>query len=76
MKRYLPLACLSLWRHFITLIDTAVEVTTWGLGILKKFQWGLRLAISRKNLKKIVLEIMSGLDQIMNFLVSQLFIDI
>ena len=48
MKRYLPLACLSPWWHFIALIDTAVEVTPWGLGIKKNFQWDLRLAISRR----------------------------
>ena len=37
MKRYLPFACLSLWRHYISLIDTAVKVTTWGLGIKNNF---------------------------------------
>ena len=31
MKKYLPLACLSLWGHHITLIDTVVKVTTWGV---------------------------------------------
>ena len=46
MKRYLPSACLSLWRHYISLIHTAVKVTTWGLGIKKNSQCGLRLTIS------------------------------
>ena len=46
MKKYLPLACLSPWRHYTTLIDTAVKVTTWGLGIKKNFQWGLHHTIS------------------------------
>ena len=46
MKRYLPFACLSPWRHYISLIDTAVKVTTWGLGIKKNSQCGLRLTIS------------------------------
>ena len=31
MKKYLPLACLSPWGHHITLIDTVVKVTTWGV---------------------------------------------
>ena len=47
-KKYFPLACLSLWGHHITLIDTDVKVTTWGVEKKKYFQWGLRLTISRR----------------------------
>ena len=45
MKKYLPLTCLSPWRHYTTLIDTAVKVTR-DLGINKNFQWGLHHTIS------------------------------
>ena len=31
MKWYVPLAYLLLWRHYTTILDTAVKVTTWGL---------------------------------------------
>ena len=35
MRWYLPLTCLSPWRHYITLFDVAEEMTTWVLGIKK-----------------------------------------
>ena len=32
MKWHVPLAWLRLWRHYTTLFDTAVKLTTWGFG--------------------------------------------
>ena len=35
MKWYVLLAYLLLWRHYTTILDTALKVTTWGFGAKK-----------------------------------------